>query len=1011
MKNDDSELIQRTIDGDQHAFTLLVEKYQKQVHTLAWQKIGDYHIAQEITQDVFITAYQKFPTFTHYRQFPGWLYVVTNRKCISWHRKKKIKTQSIDETNPIELEETYYSEYMIQQREDAANQKRRAIVQKLLSTLQESERTFVNMYYIAEMTCEEIGRFLGISPNTVRSRLHRARNKMKKEESMIKDSLSSFQLPTQLTENIMKKISQLKPLSPSISKPLVPLAMSAVSAILVLFLLGIGVQNQVLYQQPYSLDAASETKIEIVDAQIVLESQTEPEVKNIVGTPDITNKNNVDGQNPDTIFNAAQVENGISNNKGQWSRTKGPEGGAVASLFRSNRGDIYATARGSIYRLTEDKLSWKLINANIYSSRDALTGSNVFGKVTEWQNTLYRPINKTIFASTDRGVTWKEYCECIKGEHVGIVITDKIPDGQSDMTLYLAYKKGVFRSDNAGKSWTPLPDGITDRKIGVIANVGNTVFIGTDKGLYRLNVNTWELISVNQVDKKENQLPVIALEVSGNHLYVATRKSIFGHPDPFDGGFGIARIQTKSQFPGKGTTMPKPYVLALFRTDDQGDTWNTITPDQNNIENKPRQKVKLSDLFPSGKKENELPYQILGDTSYKIAVFDKQVIVESDKQHFYSTNAGKTWKTLNDTNDMGKVSDLVLSNGKTFYRCGTNGIYRTTDGGKTWHRFNKGFVNSDVRELIVVNGTLYANTKTGLVSSNDGGDSWTSVPGDTGYLTSIIGYDGNLYVRDDKIGTPRFLRYSDKDNKLIHISDIPELKKVDYPNVVRRIPIQDRGPITSVIHGKGSFYTSMIGSFAVNEMTYYVEYMHKLFKWKLGISEWIETGILDKSHKGNIWSTHNIFDTIGFELALSGDTIYVGQQDGRLMQSLNDGNTWNDITANLPVLVKHFKSIVFAGNFVYAATEKGVMLSGNGVEWHTITDAEGKPINMNRLAVDDTTVYGESKQIIYKLNSDTGKWQQVTSEIPALVNCLTVDDNTFYVGTYGQGVLRYNLDK
>ena len=48
MQNNDTELIQRTLEGDQQAFTMLVEKYQKQIHALAWQKIGDYHIAQEI---------------------------------------------------------------------------------------------------------------------------------------------------------------------------------------------------------------------------------------------------------------------------------------------------------------------------------------------------------------------------------------------------------------------------------------------------------------------------------------------------------------------------------------------------------------------------------------------------------------------------------------------------------------------------------------------------------------------------------------------------------------------------------------------------------------------------------------------------------------------------------------------------------------------------------------------------------------------------------------------------
>ena len=272
MKNDDADLIQRTLEGDQHAFSELVEKYQDQVHTLAWQKIGDFHIAQEITQDVFITAYQKFPTFKHYRQFAGWLYVVTNRKCIAWHRKKKPQPQSLETTDPVELEEAYYSAHITQQREEALKEKHRAIVQKLLNKLQESERTVVNLYYIAEMTCEDIGKFLGVSPNTVRSRLHRARNKLKEEATMINENIASFQLPTQMTENIMEKVSRLMPSAPSANKPYIPLALSAASAILIVLLLGVGAKNLMRLQQPYSLTAQSEPTIEIVDAQLVLES-------------------------------------------------------------------------------------------------------------------------------------------------------------------------------------------------------------------------------------------------------------------------------------------------------------------------------------------------------------------------------------------------------------------------------------------------------------------------------------------------------------------------------------------------------------------------------------------------------------------------------------------------------------------------------------------------------------------------------------------------------------------
>ena len=62
MKNDDIELLQRILDDDEAAFAELVNKYQKQVHALAWRKIGDFHIAEEITQDTFLRVYQRLHT-------------------------------------------------------------------------------------------------------------------------------------------------------------------------------------------------------------------------------------------------------------------------------------------------------------------------------------------------------------------------------------------------------------------------------------------------------------------------------------------------------------------------------------------------------------------------------------------------------------------------------------------------------------------------------------------------------------------------------------------------------------------------------------------------------------------------------------------------------------------------------------------------------------------------------------------------------------------------------------
>ena len=62
MKTDDAELIQHVLDGNDDAFAQLMNKYQKPVQALAWRKIGDFHIAQEITQDTFLIVYKRLHT-------------------------------------------------------------------------------------------------------------------------------------------------------------------------------------------------------------------------------------------------------------------------------------------------------------------------------------------------------------------------------------------------------------------------------------------------------------------------------------------------------------------------------------------------------------------------------------------------------------------------------------------------------------------------------------------------------------------------------------------------------------------------------------------------------------------------------------------------------------------------------------------------------------------------------------------------------------------------------------
>ena len=299
MTQNDTELVKRTLEGDQQAYALLVEKYQEQIHALAWQKLGDFHTAEEITQDAFIAAYQKLNSLKHPHRFSGWLYVITNNLCKMWHRKKKPQAESLEQTDPMELEELYYTEYKTQEREEDRKENQRSLVKELLSRLKESDRTVVTLHYLAGLSCEEIGEFLGVSTNTVKSRLHRARNRLKGEEALIQENLSSFQLPKQLSENIMNRISNLSPAAPTANKPVMPWVISSASAIIVFLLIGIGAKQLIDFQKPFNVDADSEPSIEITDARESIDTSEKPAIRNQVGRTENPNRKNGDAQNTD----------------------------------------------------------------------------------------------------------------------------------------------------------------------------------------------------------------------------------------------------------------------------------------------------------------------------------------------------------------------------------------------------------------------------------------------------------------------------------------------------------------------------------------------------------------------------------------------------------------------------------------------------------------------------------------------------------------------------------------
>ena len=967
MKNEDAQLVHRFLSGDESAFTTLVKKHQKSIHALVWRKVGDFHIAEELTQDAFLKAYQKLATLKNPNQFAGWLYVIADRLCIAWHRKQKPQMESLENTSGEEIEESSYRHYEDEQRKEASAEYRRGYIKNLLEKLPESERTVVTLHYLGEMTCKAISEFLGVSPNTVKSRLQRARNRLKEHENMIQETLGSVHLPTTFTENIMRQIANIKPVSPTNSKPLMPWALSATTAIFIFLIMGVGSQHLARFQKPYNLNAQSETTVEIVDAPIILDTQAKPDLRNQAGHFDTTGKSNSTGPqvSEPVLLAAAQIEKEPRpSTKQQWVQASGPEkAGSVSGVFVSSWGDVYATSKIGTYRLAPDATTWTLVS----TFPPEVTTDNHGILMAERNDTLYLVFPDSVFASKDRGETWAKLGERPEGRGIGLVITDD--------ALYLVLRdEGIFRSTDAGKQWTQLNNEVVDSEVLSVAAVENTVFVGTNQGLYRLHSETWEKLAIDTTKA------IHSLAVSENNLYVGTGRDLSQLGNPEGSQAYLENVMSNINSDVR--------TWEVFHSTDLGESWTDITPTSNS------HMMKIS-------------------SGVKVLAAGNSILVLG-MVSFHSSDGGRTWTAL------GKDSMTILSwipavavNERTFLKAGFSGLTRSTDGGESWHPFMDGIAGIAVFNLVGFKNELYTSTSKGVSKSSDGGKSWKDIPMASGELTlkpveensftsplifpKLAIADGVLYgIASGSTTENKFhlCRLSTNGNVLVPIQGTPALGK--------KFSITDLKAWANLMNQLDRFP----GAFVVSGKTFYVEYKRELLRWKRGESEWFRTGLIDTGESAN-----DGYDIIkGLNLAISDETVYAGKRDGHLFQSFDGGNTWNDLTSNLPLRFEGFKDIIFAGSTVYVATDAGVLTSEDGEHWHAITDKAGAHMLINQMAVDSTTVYGVGDEGVYRLNNRE-EWENISPEVPDSVISFVVKGDRLYIATEQRGMFYVSLEK
>lgn len=179
MRMEEKELVQRTMEGDEEAFGVLVKKYRTKVFNLAYSLTRDRDAADDLAQESFIKAYFALPRFKLKSGFGTWLYRIAMNTVKDYLRKKsKIREVAFGK----EIEHLVIQEDEMERKEKKQQEEQnRRLVHEAIQSLPEKYQLILSLRDIQGFSYGEIADILNISPGTVDSRLHRARKSLRKK--------------------------------------------------------------------------------------------------------------------------------------------------------------------------------------------------------------------------------------------------------------------------------------------------------------------------------------------------------------------------------------------------------------------------------------------------------------------------------------------------------------------------------------------------------------------------------------------------------------------------------------------------------------------------------------------------------------------------------------------------------------------------------------------------------------------------------------------------------------
>ena len=178
---DESELVLRTKEGDLEAYDKLVRRFQERIYATIYHMTANHEDANDLAQETFIKAFQAIKSFKGDSSFFTWLYRIAVNKSINFLKQRRSK--NILSLNDLDLNAEHDPDLVAlvsdkTPRRDANLAELQEKLNAAMQRLSETHRLVVTLHDVQGLAHEEIGKIMGCSSGTVRSRLFYARQQL-----------------------------------------------------------------------------------------------------------------------------------------------------------------------------------------------------------------------------------------------------------------------------------------------------------------------------------------------------------------------------------------------------------------------------------------------------------------------------------------------------------------------------------------------------------------------------------------------------------------------------------------------------------------------------------------------------------------------------------------------------------------------------------------------------------------------------------------------------------------